>query len=144
MIVGLDTTVLVQLEIKDTPGHAAARRWLRSQVQDGHRLALTTQVLAEFFHIVTDPARFPHPLDMRSALARGEALWNADETVHAHSNEQANDLFVEWMRTHRLGRKRILDTMLAATYFANGITHLATSNARDFAIFGVFQIHRPA
>ncbi len=39
-----------------------------------------------------------------------------------------------------LGRKRLLDTTLAATYYANGITTIATSNTRDYRGFGVFDL----
>ncbi len=44
------------------------------------------------------------------------------------------------MTEHKLGRKRMLDTMLAATYFANGITTIVTSSARDYRGFGVFEL----
>jgi hypothetical protein len=37
-----------------------------------------------------------------------------------------------------LGRKRLLDTQLAATYAAAGVTELLTANSADFAVFGVF------
>ena len=43
------------------------------------------------------------------------------------------------MEKFSLGRKRILDTTLAATYHERGIKALATANPADFAIFGVFE-----
>jgi len=39
------------------------------------------------------------------------------------------------MESFKLGRKRILDTMLAATYLSQGIHHLITGNPSDFRIF---------
>jgi hypothetical protein len=42
------------------------------------------------------------------------------------------------MKLHQFGRKRILDTMLAATYRNAGVASLLTSNARDFTTFGGF------
>jgi len=45
-----------------------------------------------------------------------------------------------WMREHRLGRKQLLDTMLASTYHRAGVVRLATSNWRDFTRYGVFEI----
>lgn len=142
MIVGLDTTVLVQLEVKGAPGHLAAQKWLRSAIGRGDRLAIAPQILTEFLHVVTDPARFASPLEMPAAVGRGEAWWNSTETVRVFPTETALEIFGEWMRSHQLGRKRLLDTMLAATYFANGITDIATSNARDYKLFNVFRIHR--
>ncbi len=47
-------------------------------------------------------------------------------------------LFHAWMREYQLGRKRVLDTMLAATYRASGVTSLLTLNAEDFELFGGF------
>jgi hypothetical protein len=42
-----------------------------------------------------------------------------------------------------LGRKRILDTLLAATYWSAGIQSLLTTNAGDFAVLGGFQCISP-
>jgi hypothetical protein len=44
-------------------------------------------------------------------------------------------LFHTWMRRHQLGRKRVLDTLLAATYRAAEVTSLLTLNATDFTVF---------
>ena len=44
-------------------------------------------------------------------------------------------------------RKRLLDTLLAATYQQAGIRSLLTTNQADFAVFGVFTCitpHSPA
>lgn len=39
------------------------------------------------------------------------------------------------LREHRLGRKRILDTALAAALEAGGVRRLATYNVRDYQCF---------
>ena len=61
---------------------------------------------------------------------------------------KAEDDGVEWfltaMQQHQLGRKRVLDTMLAATYRTAGITALLTLNAADFAVFEEFTCLGPA
>lgn len=48
-----------------------------------------------------------------------------------------------WMRQFDLGRKRIIDTHLAAILYAGGARRLLTSNPGDFEIFGVFEIITP-
>ncbi len=48
-----------------------------------------------------------------------------------------------WMRQFRLGRKRILDTQLAAMLHTGGVYRLLTSNPGDFTIFGVFEMIAP-
>lgn len=46
--------------------------------------------------------------------------------------------FHEWMRRHQIGRKRVLDTLLAASYRAAAVTSLLTLNGDDFSLFGEF------
>ncbi len=42
------------------------------------------------------------------------------------------------MSKHQLGRKRVLDTLLAGTFRSANITSLLTLNAADFVVFGEF------
>ena len=50
---------------------------------------------------------------------------------------------LEWMRQFNLGRKRILDTHLAAVLYTGGVTRLLTSNPGDFAVFTALQTVSP-
>jgi hypothetical protein len=47
------------------------------------------------------------------------------------------------MRQFNLGRKRILDTYLAAVLHAAGVRRLLTANSADFSVFGILQIVAP-
>ncbi|HMJ89218.1 MAG TPA: hypothetical protein VK530_05355 [Candidatus Acidoferrum sp.] len=47
------------------------------------------------------------------------------------------------MNRFQLGRKRILDTQLAAILHTAGVHRLFTSNPRDFEVFGVFELLVP-
>ncbi len=51
--------------------------------------------------------------------------------------------FFAWMGENRLGRKRLLDTLLAATYWSAGIRSVVTLNRADFVVFGCFAIVEP-
>ena len=51
--------------------------------------------------------------------------------------------FFDWVITHRLGRKRLLDAMLGATYSSHGVRSIVSTNTRDFAVFGCFEIIIP-
>ncbi len=135
---GLDTGFLVAAEVSEHSGHLAARQRLRQFRAAGDRFALAPQVLAEFIHVVTDPKRFSQPLTMDQALDRAEVWWNSPEVDQIGPDGPSITVFVGWMRQHFLGRKRILDTMLAATFRAEQITSVLTTNARDFAVLGGF------
>jgi hypothetical protein len=47
-------------------------------------------------------------------------------------------LYLGWLEKHRLGRRRLLDTMLASTFQAGGITSILTLNRGDFGVFDRF------
>ena len=140
MIHGLDTTFLVQIELREAPGHEAAKAWLDLVLdQRPQPLALAPQVLTEFVHVVTDPRRFSAPLTMELALAKAQGWWEASEVRPVYPTLDSTRLVLLWLKQHRLGRKRLLDTQLAATYYAAGITSLVTDNFADFEIFNVFK-----
>jgi hypothetical protein len=50
---------------------------------------------------------------------------------------------VDLMKRYSLGRKRILDTALAATLECSGVGRLATLNLRDFKIFPFLELVSP-
>lgn len=51
--------------------------------------------------------------------------------------------FLTWLQQFSLGRKRLLDTLLAATYRQAGIHSLLITNLLDFLVFGVFSCVTP-
>jgi hypothetical protein len=55
----------------------------------------------------------------------------------------ATSQFLTWLQQFSLGRKRLLDTLLAATYRQAGVHSLLTTNAADFAVFGTFTCITP-
>ena len=143
-MIGVDTTFLVQLEIVESENHTAAWNFLRKKILANKRiLGLSAQVLSEFIHIVTDSRRFKKPLSITEALEKGEYWWQAREVQQIYPDYKTSQLFFEWMKIFNLGRKRILDTYLAATYYSQGITDIVSSDARDFKVFGCFTTMDP-
>jgi len=139
-MIGLDTTVLIAHELNEAPLHRQVRNHIALLCREkGVRFGLAPQVLQEFLHVATDPRRFQRPLMMDQALLRANFWWDASEVVHCHTSGKAWYHAMGWMEKYSLGRKRILDTTLAATYHDCGIQSLATANPADFAVFGVFQ-----
>ena len=142
-MIGIDTDFLVALELADHEQHKAVHRLLARHAKRGETFALCPQVLAEFIHVVTDRKRFAQPMEMSVAVRQAE-IWSTAVDVQQYlPHENAVALFFHWMSQHRLGRKRILDTMLAATYATEGVTKIATLNGDDFRLFGVFELLSP-
>jgi predicted nucleic acid-binding protein len=141
MAIGIDTGFLVASEIGEHPGHRVARDLLIEQASKRNTFVLCPQVLAEFIHVVTDPRRFKNPIPMPEALSRTESLWNAKEIRKVYASDDSTALFLHWMRIHRLGRNRILDTQLAAVYYSANVKEIATTDFRDFKVYEVFNIY---
>lgn len=143
MIHGPDTTVLVAAEVKEHPNHVAARRLLGRLFQQGDQVSLTPWVVGEFVRVVTDVKRFQSPLEMPAAIQRAETWWDAKEAVRTHTTERSISLFAKWMVQHRLGRRRVTDTLLAATWHDSAISSVLTLNGADFSVFGCFDLLTP-
>jgi predicted nucleic acid-binding protein len=137
---GIDTDFLVAVEIRDHPFHREADALLQSLLGDGHDFALVPQTLAEFIHLVTDGKRMPQPLTMAEAISRAEHWWQAVEVVRVFPDGPAVRDFFVWLTRYQLGRKRLLDTMLAASFQSAGVKRILTNNGRDFKVLGDFEI----
>jgi predicted nucleic acid-binding protein len=136
MTIGIDTTFLVQHDVREAPFHEWSRAYLAESVLGkGHTPGLCPQVLSEYLHVITDPQRFEHPLSMGEALARTTAWWSLPGMRNVFPSQRTVALFLEWMGMHELLRKRVLDTMLAATYASNGYHCLLTTDRKGFALF---------
>jgi predicted nucleic acid-binding protein len=135
---GLDTSFLVAAEVDSHEEHAACRVRFQRLLKAGDTFSLAPQILAEFIHVVTDPRRFSSPLTPEQAIERSEIWWNAAEVVHVFPTAESTLLFLGWLEEFKLGRKRLLDTMLASTLQAGGVTSILTLNRDDFAVFGGF------
>ena len=142
MTYGIDTDYLVALEIRDHIHHEAADLLLGQLLDSGHDVAVAPQTLAEFIHVVTDPRRMRDPLEMGEAIQRAESWWEAKEVVRLFPNDRSVGDWLVWLNRHRLGRRRLLDTLLAATLSSYGIKKLITNNASDYEVLDAFEIIR--
>lgn len=136
--IGLDTSFLVAWAVREHPPHDICRQMLDTALAQGCTFGLTAGILAEFLYVITDPRRFAQPLTVPDATAL-TAFWeNVREVTLLPQNAAVVTLWLHWMNLHFLGRKRLLDTLIAATWFQAGITKVFTLNPSDFAIFDAF------
>lgn len=144
MTLALDTDVLVSWAMTGAPRHQAVRAMVARELRGpDSTIALVPQVMFEFVHIVTDPRRFASALSMTDALSLAGEVWSARQVTHIVPVAPVVPRALELLTDLRLGRKRILDTALAATLEAAGVRRLASFNARDYAIFPFLEIVSP-
>jgi predicted nucleic acid-binding protein len=129
-MIGIDTSFLIALQNADHRLHFPAQKAVEEHRGEG--FAIAPQVVSEFVHVVTDPNRFPAPATMMAALGAAMAWWDSKEAQLVVPDKDALQLFNDWMRELLLGRKQVLDTLLAATYKCAGISLIASTNFRDF------------
>ena len=142
-MIGIDTNILMALALVDHEFHARTDEVLRLEIARGEDFAVTPAVLAEFIHAVTDPRRVERPLTMAQALDDARYWWNAEQVRQVFPTPGSVALSLEWMNRHHLGRKRVLDTQLAATLHTASARRIFTSNPDDFRVFGVFELLVP-
>lgn len=137
---GIDTDFVVACEIIEHPFHESAIRLRDRLLSEDHGFGLAPQTLAEFVHVVTDARRMPIPLTVDEASRRAEAWWSSREVLRVVPDGTAVPDFLAWLREHRLGRKRLLDTLLAATFRSHGISRIITNNRSDYHVLGGFEV----
>lgn len=140
-MIGIDTNILVAFVIPEHPDHGSVRQRIMQFQQEGRRLAVTSGILAEFVHVVTDPRRFENPLNMFEALTWATFWSEAEEVVIISTDIAAHQQWLVWLEQYHLGWKRLLDTQIAATWWSAGIREIFTLNPADFRVFDTFQLH---
>jgi len=140
----LDADVLVNWLLEEAKFHSAAQNLVESEIRGrSGTLGLVPQILHEFLHVATDPRRFRKSLPMSEAIQRARQLWESDDAVRVIPGPEVLPRAYDLLERLGLGRKRILDTVLAATMEAAGIRRLATFNRKDFDVFPFLEIVTP-
>ncbi len=82
-------------------------------------------------------------MSMEEGLRLVRELWDGREVVRILPAPIVVHRTVELLDQLGLGRKRILDTALAATLEAAKVDHLATFNEKDFQVFPFLEVITP-
>lgn len=136
---GLDCNILVQLALADHPANVRTLAAVDTEARRGETLVFPPLIATEFLHVVTDDRRFAPPLTMEEALEWLEDFMANPLVKTVEPGDASLRQTMRWMRQHRLGRKRILDTHLAAVLHTHGVKRLLTSNPGDFAVFAMIE-----
>lgn len=137
-MIGIDTSFLIAWAIPEHPDHAVCRALSLAAAQAGNTFALTPGILAEFIHVATDARRFARPLPMPDAVRLANFWSQAAEIQLLPQDAAVTQQWLAWLSEYQLGRKRLLDTLIAATWHCAGVTEIYTLNPSDFTVFGQF------
>ncbi len=138
---GIDTTFLIDLEIKESPRHERAveifNKW---REEKNSFLVIYSNVFNEFLHVITDAKRFVNPVPMETAIERCWYWIDHQRVKVVYSSDDSLKRQLLWMSMHELGRKRINDTTMAAVYAQEGVSKIITANPADFEILKTFEV----
>lgn len=139
----LDTNILVYAANEDAPFHGPAQtlrdRGLRGELQ----LCVASQVLFEFFAVITDSRRIDAPLSCRDAAGEIEMYYHAPQITKIYPGADTIPLATDLMRRNEVTRQDIFDLYLVATMLSNNITRLYTYNRADFSRFQEIEVLTP-
>jgi predicted nucleic acid-binding protein len=126
------------------PEHGVVKGFLARQLaRQDVTLFVTPSVLHEFVHVVTDPRRFEPPVGMGEALALARLYLGRANVECVATDDEALAEALDLVDRHRLGRKRLADTLLAATLLGHGVRQLVTCNRGDFEVFSDLELIDP-
>ena len=139
---GIDTNVLLRAVDPASPDHQLALQSLRDLREQGVVFCITLQNLVEFWAVSTRPSESRGGLGFtfREAMAEIEDM----ESVYMLVPDTPAVLS-EWksiLSATKAAGVRAHDARLAATFVANGISHILTFDVADFAGFsGITAVH---
>jgi uncharacterized protein len=138
-----DTNVLVYSFFQDSEHHSASRRLLHEAQSGQLGLCVTSQVLAEFYAIVTDSRRVSNPRDPSEAIAAISDILSMTGMVLLPMPTETVARWVDLVRRTPCKRGAIFDYQLVASLLANGITRVYTFDRSDFERFPEMQVLVP-
>ena len=137
----VDANVLVYAMDGDASQHAVSRALLDAASDHSTTLYVTSQVLCEFYSIVTNARRVSKPRSPADAI---EAI--ADLLTFLHvlpSPARAVEEWLDLLRRHPVTGGDAFDLQLVATMLANNVPRIYTFNAKDFEVFAELAVVTP-
>ncbi len=137
----VDANVLVNAMDADAPQHAPSRALLDAARDSSTSLYVTSQILCEFYSIVTNPRRVPKPRSSDDALSAIAAF-----LVFLHVLPIPARTVEGWMdplRRHPVTGGDVFDLQIVATMQANAIQRIYTFNTGDFKPFSELAVATP-
>lgn len=138
----VDTNVLIYALDTAAPQHAAARALLDAAREDTATLFVTSQILCEFYSVMTNPRRVARP---RTAAEAMTVLSDMLTFLHVLPVPAGTiDRLLDLLRRRPVTGSDVFDLHIVAAMQANGIGRIYTFNVADFEAFPELSVVPPA
>jgi predicted nucleic acid-binding protein len=129
----VDANVLVYALDADAPQHVASRALLDVARASATTLYVTSQILCEFYSIVTNGRRVPKPRTPDDAVRAVSSLVGFLHVLPIPA--RAVEGWLDLLRRHPVSGGDVFDLQIVAAMQANGIQRIYTFNSGDFEVF---------
>lgn len=139
----LDTNILVHAYNKSSPNQKIASKILKQAIKGEIEAYLSSQVLYEFFAVVTDPKRVESPMKLDEAADLCLDLWECREIEKVNPTQLAPNEVFKLAKEQKLAKGRIFDCIIAVTAHENKIDAIYTENVADFEKYSFIKVLNP-
>jgi len=143
MIIGIDTNILLYALNPSSAWHRSAVEFLSLNFGSASvRVAITDYVLMELYVLLRNPAVMAQPLSAKAARDLVVSYWKIPNVMRLE-NAPVMDQVWALAGNRDYARRQVFDARLGLTLRHGGVTHFATSNARDFKGLGFEKVWNP-
>lgn len=140
----VDTNVLVYAADTTAEFHEPSRRLRERGFRGEVPLAVSPQVLMEFFAVVTNPRRVTNPRSPQEARAEIEKYIRAGTIRKIYPHEDIVERMLTLLQQYpQVARQEVFDLYLVATMLSNGVSRIYTYNQEHFRRFEGIEVLTP-
>lgn len=131
----LDANVLAYAVNADAPQHRVSRALLEAGRDPSTTLYVTSQILCEFYSVITNPRRVAFASSPTEALRIISALLALPGVRVLPTPTGAVERLMKLLERHPVAGGDVFDLQLVATMQSNNVFRIYTFNAEDFEVF---------
>jgi predicted nucleic acid-binding protein len=139
----VDANILVYAVNADAPQHAASRALLEAALDPAVTLYVTSQILCEFYSVITNPKRIAVASSSAEAVQMILDLLELPGLHVLAAPAQAVTGLMELLKLHPVTGGGVFDLQIVATMQANNIQRIYTFNTGDFKVFPELAVITP-
>lgn len=139
----IDANILVYAVNSDAPQHVASRALLETALDPAVKLYVTSQILCEFYSVITNPKRIAVASSSAEALQMIVDLLDLPGLEVLAARTQAVTALMELLKRHPVTGGRVFDLQIVATMQAASIRRIYTFNTGDFQKFPELAVITP-
>lgn len=129
----LDTNILIYATDTTAPFHKNSKKLRDNGLQGTVSLCVTSQVLLEFFAVVTSSKRIVNPIEPQKAIEEIDKYLEAEKIIKIYPNKDTFSKIIDLSKKYNIKSQEIFDIQLVATMLSNNVTEIYTYDTGHFS-----------